>query len=51
MIYEDTHLYNDKGMTQVLQGEGDLFLGFGCNKTLFTPLVSASCPLHIFPVC
>ncbi len=24
VVYEDTHLYNDIGMTQVLQGEGDL---------------------------
>ncbi len=24
VVYEDTHLYNDMGMTQVLQGEGDL---------------------------
>ncbi len=24
VIYEDTNLYNDKGMTLVLQGEGDL---------------------------
>ncbi len=24
VVYEDTNLYNDMGMTQVLQGEGDL---------------------------
>ncbi len=24
VTYEGTHLYNDMGMTQVLQGEGDL---------------------------
>ncbi len=23
VVYEDTNLYNDMGMTQVLQGEGD----------------------------
>ncbi len=26
VVYEDTNLYNDMGMTQVLQGEGDLFI-------------------------
>ncbi len=25
VVYEDTNLYNDMGMTQVLQGEGDLW--------------------------
>jgi len=24
VVYEDTNVYNDMGMTQVLQGEGDL---------------------------
>ncbi len=24
VVYEDTNLYNDMGMTLVLQGEGDL---------------------------
>ncbi len=24
VVYEDTNLYNDMGMTSVLQGEGDL---------------------------
>ncbi len=24
VVHEDTNLYNDMGMTQVLQGEGDL---------------------------
>ncbi len=24
VVYEDTNLYNDMGMTYVLQGEGDL---------------------------
>ncbi len=24
VVYEDTNLYNDMGITQVLQGEGDL---------------------------
>ncbi len=24
VVYEDTNLYNDMSMTQVLQGEGDL---------------------------
>ncbi len=24
VVYEDINLYNDTGMTQVLQGEGDL---------------------------
>ncbi len=24
VVYEDTDVYNDMGMTQVLQGEGDL---------------------------
>ncbi len=24
VVYEDTHVYNDMGMTQVLQGECDL---------------------------
>ncbi len=24
VVYKDTNLYNDMGMTQVLQGEGDL---------------------------
>ncbi len=24
VVYEDTNLYNDMGMTPVLQGEGDL---------------------------
>ncbi len=30
VVYEDTHLYNDMGMTQVLQGEGDLSGHFQC---------------------
>ncbi len=29
MVYEDTHLYNDMAMTQVLQ-EGDLLGHFQC---------------------
>ncbi len=24
VVYEDTHLYNDMGMTRVFHGEGDL---------------------------
>ncbi len=30
VVYEDTNLYNDMGMTQVLQGEGDLWGYFQC---------------------
>ncbi len=30
VVYEDTNLYNDMGMTQVLQGEGDLWEHFQC---------------------
>ncbi len=30
VVYEDTHVYNDKGMSQVLQGEGDLWGQFQC---------------------
>ncbi len=34
VVYEDTHLYNDMGMTQVLQGEGDLWGHFQCPHNL-----------------
>ncbi len=30
VVYEDTNLYNDVGMIQVLQGEGDLWGQFQC---------------------
>ncbi len=30
VVYEDTNVYNDMGMTQVLQGEGDLWEQFQC---------------------
>ncbi len=34
VVYEDTNLYNDMGMTQVLQGEGDLWGHFQCPHNL-----------------
>ncbi len=30
VVYEDTNLYNDMGMTYVLQEEGDLWGQFQC---------------------
>ncbi len=30
VVYEDTNVYNDMGMTQVLQREGDLWGHFQC---------------------
>ncbi len=34
VVYEDTNLYNDMGITQVLQGEGDLWGHFQCPHNL-----------------
>ncbi len=34
VVYEDTNLYNDMGMTYVLQGEGDLWGHFQCPHNL-----------------
>ncbi len=36
VVYEDTNLYNDMGMTEVLQGEGDLWGHFQCPHNLKT---------------
>ncbi len=34
VFYEDTNLYNNMGMTYVLQGEGDLWGHFQCPHNL-----------------
>ncbi len=39
VVYEDTNLYNDMGMTQVLQGEGD-FSGHWPMSPLFKTLIN-----------